>query len=111
MNTQPVKLIDAARALLATAEVVDEGLYFGGTINLESTPPSLRALFDEFEEVVNDQMLSFLDEIQEKISAFGIKVVFADGFEADVKDLQVFPTAGEVSFKLAASPAHAFRPA
>jgi hypothetical protein len=50
-------------------------------------------------------MFSFLDEIQEKIGSLTIKAVFDDGCEAPVKDLQVFPSTGEVSFKLAEVPA------
>jgi hypothetical protein len=46
-------------------------------------------------------MLSFLDEIQEEIGSLPIKVVFDDGYESPVKDLQVFPSTDDVSFKLA----------
>jgi hypothetical protein len=88
MITRTVILIDASRNVLATARVADEGPHYGGTIDLGSTPPALRALFDEFEEVVNDQVFSLVDEIQSKI------------------DLQVFPSTGAVSFKVVRSPAH-----
>jgi hypothetical protein len=111
MNTQTVKLIDRSRTIVATALVADEGAHFGGTIELASTPSALRAYFNEFEEIVNDQMLSFLDEIQAKIGSFGIKAIFEDGFEADVKDLQVFPSTGEVSFKLIGAPSLATKSA
>ncbi len=105
MNTRTVGLIDEYRNSLATARVVDEGEYYGGTIDLTCTPASVRALFEEFEETVNGQMFSFLDEIQEKIGALRIKVVFNDGCEAYASDLQVFPSTGDVSFKLAEVPA------
>ena len=111
MNTKPVKLIDKSRTLVATAQVTDEGPQYGGTIVLDSTPPALRAVFDEFEEIVNDQAFSFLDEIQAKIGAFGIRALFDDGFELEVKDLQAFPSTGDVSFKLVGSPAHAVKSA
>jgi hypothetical protein len=101
MNTRTVQLIDESRNVLARAEVTDEGEYYGGTIDLACTPPRVRLLFEEFEEIVNGQMFSFLDAIQERVGALAIKVVFDDGCEAQVKDLQVFPSAGEVSFKLA----------
>jgi hypothetical protein len=104
MGTRHVKLVDESRAVLATAEVADEGGYFGGTIDLRAAPAPLRALFDEFEEIVNGQMFAFLDEAQGKIDSLPIKAVFADGFEAPVKDLQVFPSASDVSFRLAGAP-------
>lgn len=83
------------------AQVADEGAYYAGTIDLRQAPASLRALFEEFEEVVNGQMFAFLDEVQERIGALSLKAVFENGPEACVRDLQVFPSTGEVSFKLA----------
>jgi hypothetical protein len=101
MNTKTMQLIDQSGTVLATAHVTDEGTHFGGTIDLATMPEALRRLFDEFEEIVNGQMLSFLDDIQDKIAAHTLKVVFADGTEAFVKDLQIYPGSGEVSFKVA----------
>lgn len=101
MIARNVQLIDPARTVLAIGRVVDEGDHFEGTIDLFLTPASLRELFDEFEEIVNEQSLSFLDEIQEKIGANRIKAIFEDGSEIDIKDLQVYPTTGDVSFQRA----------
>ena len=105
MNNQLVRLIDRSRAVLAVARVADEGGYFGGTIDLRSAPSELRALFEEFEEIVNGQMFVFLDEIQEKLGALAIRAVFEDGSEVNIKDLQVFPSTGDVSFRLGGVPA------
>jgi len=99
--TQHVRLVDRSRAVLAVAQVADEDGSFGGTIDLRSTPAELRALFEEFEEIVNGQMFVFLDEIQKKIGALPIRARFDDGSEADIHDLQVFPSTGDVSFRLA----------
>ncbi len=104
METRTVKLIDQSGKVVATAQVDDEGTYYGGTIDLRDTPPSLRALFEEFEEIVNGQMFAFLDDIQERIGALPLKVVFDTGQEVHVKDLQVFPSTGDVSFRLAEVP-------
>ncbi len=109
MNIRTVELIDKSRTVVATAKVTDEGTHFGGTIDLQLTPPELRSMFDEFEEVVNGQMFSFVDEIQSKIGLYAIKAIFDDGFEVNVSDLQVFPSAGDVSFKLVGTPALAKR--
>jgi hypothetical protein len=104
VNVRTVKLIDVSRNVLATAQVADEGGFMGGTINLSSTPADVRALFDEFEEIVNGQMFSLLDEVQARIGALSIKAIGDDGCEAAVRDLQVFPTTGDVSFKLVEVP-------
>jgi hypothetical protein len=101
MDMLNVTLIDSSRKVLATARVAEEGDRYGGTIDLCCTPASVRALFAEFEEIVNGQMLSFLDEIQDKIGALSVRAVFPSGREAAVKDLQVYPSTGEVSFRLA----------
>jgi hypothetical protein len=87
--------------VLAVAQVVEQADRCEGTIDLRSTPAPLRALFDEFEEIVNGQMFSFLDEIQAKIASLSIRAVFDNDREALVKELQVFPSTGDVSFKLA----------
>src|SRR5262249_41234658 len=60
MNTQTAKLVDPAGHVLATARVSDEGEHHGGTIVLNDMPAEQRQLFEEFEEIVNGQMLSFL---------------------------------------------------
>jgi hypothetical protein len=99
MHRYDIKLIDQSDAVLATAQVTEEGGHYGGTIDLRSTPADLRALFEEFEEIVNGQMFVFLDEIQERIGSFPIRAVFDDGLEVSVKDLQVFPGTNDLSFK------------
>ena len=61
-------------------------------------------MFEEFEELVNDQLFTHVDEIEEKIGALRLKAVFDTDHEAYVKDLQVFPGTGCVSFKLVEVP-------
>src|SRR5262245_54890427 len=100
MGTAFVRLLDKAGNQLATAEVVQRDAFFAGKIDLRGTPSAIRVLFDEFEEVVNDQAFSVVDEIQDKLEALSIKAVFADGTQADLFDLQVFPSVGDVSFRL-----------
>ena len=84
---------------LASAQVVDDGGYFWGTVDLGATPAHLRSLFEEFEEIVDGQMLSFLDEIQGRIASSPVRAVFDDGDEFEVADLQVYPTTGDISFR------------
>jgi hypothetical protein len=106
MSAKAVQLIDQSGTVLAKADVTDEGAHFRGTIDLAKMPESLRRLFVELEEIVNRQEFSFLDEIQNKIAATSLKVKFDDGTEALVKDLQIYPTTGDVSFKLAKESFH-----
>jgi hypothetical protein len=106
-TTRHVKLIDRHNSLVATAILVDEGDHYGGSIDLRMTPPEIRALFAEFEEIINGQMFAFLDDIQDKIAELSLRALFEDGAEADIQDLQVFPSAGEVSLRLARVPSHA----
>lgn len=102
-------LVDSTGRVLARASVQDEGKFYGGCIDLEMTPANVRTLFNEFEEIVNGQMFSFLDEIQGRMEMLHIKVQFDDGRVAPVTDLQVFPSTGEVSFRLANLPSAAVK--
>jgi hypothetical protein len=101
MDTQSVRFVDASGNFMATGHVNDEGGHYGGTIQVRELPSSTRELFEEFEETVNDQMLSLIDEIQARIGALRVKVVFSDGHESALHDLQIYPSTGDVSFKLA----------
>lgn len=100
MTERTVQFIDDTRNVVATARVTAEGNCFGGTIDLARLPGELRSLFEEFEEIVNGQMFSFVDEIQAKIAALPLRVVFDDGLATPVTDLQVYPSTGDVSFWL-----------
>jgi hypothetical protein len=104
MRTTAVRFIDAEGHVLATAQVTDEGTHFGGTVNLDGMPSTMRRVFDDFEEIVNGQMFSFLDEIEAKIRALPLRVLFGDAGEVPVRDLQIYPSTGDVSFKLAKEP-------
>ena len=103
MNTQSVQSIDQTAAVVATAQVVEKDGRFSGRVDLSPMPANLRQLFDEFEEIVNDQVFSLLDEVEEKIAAHALKVVLADGQPAPCDDLQVYPSTGRISFRLVCS--------
>jgi hypothetical protein len=104
--------MDQDRTVVAVARVVDEEGRYEGAVDLTRTPVSLRALFEEFEEIVNGQMFSFLDDIENKIAALSLKAAHDNnGVEAAVTELQVYPSTGEISFKLAEVPASRAKPA
>jgi hypothetical protein len=94
-----IKLLDPIGNLVATARVAEERGVWEGTIDLQGMPTEMRRLFEEFEEIVNGQMFSFLEDIQKKITALRLKGVYEDGLEANLHDLQIYPSTGEVSFK------------
>jgi hypothetical protein len=101
MSAKSIRLIDATGHALACGEVADRGEFYAGTIDLTCTPPKVRELFTEFEAIVNGQEFSCLDEIQQRNDALHATVVFLDGDRAPVTDLQVYPSAGTVSFRVA----------
>ena|ERR1700730_18279188 len=111
MNAHTIQLIDPSRKVVARANVAERGERFEGTIDLSCAPSAVLSLFEEFEEVVNGQLFSFLDDIQGKIASLPIQAVLDNGVEMRVEDLQVYPSTGKVSFKLAARAASTKKPA
>jgi hypothetical protein len=106
MKAIDVKLIDPCRNVVATAQLIKRANRLTGKIDLDPMPLRLRQQFEAYEEIVNGQEFSLLDEIEEQIDALGLKVVFQDGSEVAVEDLQVYPGTGRVSFKIVKEPAH-----
>src|SRR5947209_240722 len=111
MSSKTFKIIDTCRTVVATAEVTKRGDRFAGRIDLTPMPSRLRQQFEEYEEIVNGQVFSLLDEIEQQISNFALKVVLEDGSEAALTDLQVYPSTGRVSFKIVKQPAESTTPA
>ncbi len=108
MILQYVTLTDQQRRVIATAQVVERNGIFTGQIDLKSMPVSLKRLFKEYEEIVNSQVFSLLDEIEEKIESLHLKAEFEDGYEVALIDIQIYPTARKISFQVAKD--FAFRP-
>ena len=73
-----------------------------GTADLRSMPTELLELFSRFETAVDGQVLSSIDSIEDEIAALGLVVKTGDGCELPACDLQVFPAAGRISFRLPA---------
>lgn len=100
MISQRVTLIDQERQVIARAEVAEQDGAFVGRIDLSLMPMPLRQLFEEYEEIVNTHTFSLLDEIEEKIENLHLKVVFEDGYEAALADVQIYPSTNKVSFHM-----------
>jgi hypothetical protein len=63
-------------------------------------PVLLQRLFEEYEEIVNTHMFSCLDAIEEQIERLHLTVVFEDGHEAALTDVQIYPSTKKVSFQV-----------
>jgi hypothetical protein len=103
MNPQTVQLIDPKRNVVATANVAEKEALFAGHVDLASMPARLLRLFEEFEQIVNEQVLSLLDKIEDKISSAGLQAVFPGGQEVSIRDLQIYPSTSRISFRQAGS--------
>src|SRR4051812_27152885 len=99
MAHRPTYLLDPSHGRVAILDVSPFGDHFQGTVDLASSPLPLRTLFRDYEDVVEGQVFSRLDAIEEKVAAASLQVEFDDGTVADVEDLQVFPTREAISFK------------
>ena len=103
MAARHVKLIDPSRQVLAVGQGVVNHDRFEGQVDARALSPSLYRIFQEYEEIVNGQIFSLLDEMEERIRALGIKAVLDGGDEARIEDLQLYPSTGLISFKIAPS--------
>jgi hypothetical protein len=99
MSSQTVKLIDRDKKVVATAQVSELVGQFTGMADLSLMPVDLRRKLEEYEEIVEGQIFSLLDEVEESISCFEIKAVL-DGTEVPIEDLQIYPSTNRVSFKV-----------
>ena len=98
-ETGPAYLLDQSNRRVAVLSVTFTGTHYEGTIALDHTPPKLKRLFEEYEEIFEGQMFSLLDSIEEKIGVIPLKVSFENRTEANVEDLPVFPSTEAISFK------------
>lgn len=103
MSSQRVTIIDQSRQVVATVQVSEQDGCLAGQIDLGSMPATLQHQFEEYEEMVNQQMFSFLDDLEEKIERLFLNTVFADGNVAQLTDVQIYPSAKNVSFKVVAA--------
>ena len=103
MSSQRVTIIDQSRQVVATAKVSEQDGCFAGRIDLSPMPATLQHQFQEYEEMVNQQMFSFLDDLEAKIERLFLKAVFADGSVVQLTDVQIYPSTKSLSFKVVAA--------
>jgi hypothetical protein len=100
MSARTIKLLGSSGELLATGQVVLDGDHFEGSIDLSPMPASMLRAFQEFEELVNGQVFSLLDDIEQRINDLAIQVAFDEGRRGFVEDLQIYPSNGLTSFRV-----------
>ncbi|NOK20910.1 hypothetical protein [Corallococcus carmarthensis] len=93
------RLVDAQGNLIGRVRVSAKGGRWSGEIDLGGTAPSVVSLFTRFEEVVEGQMLSFLDDVETEISRLGARLLVAGEEALAVEDLQIYPAPRVVSFR------------
>ncbi len=99
MGDRPLSLVQPTAGKIVSFDVALSDALYRGTASLDHTPPTIRRLFECFEEYVNGQVFPLADEVEEEIDALGLRIAFADGSESPAEDLQVYPSTGRVSFR------------
>lgn len=96
-------LLDKLRQPVARIEVSGRcGDYRIGRLVIEWLPPDLKAALAEYTEVIESQMLSFIDEARERVLSFGLSAIDDNSERAlKVEDLQI-SSARTVAIKLEA---------
>lgn len=92
-------LYDHSHNLLATATVIRYGDRYIGTADTAKMPPSARRIFERFEKLMDDQVVSILEAAAQEIALMDIISVSDDGTVASLEDVQILPRARTVSFK------------
>lgn len=95
-----IQFLNRTYYVVAQAEVTESDGLFRGTIDLALMPVRVRRVFEEYEEIVNNQSLGLLDEIEDKISDLALHVSFGESTAFTVEDLQIHPNSARVSFRL-----------
>lgn len=94
-------LIDSQKNILAkiTVSKIDGNLYIG-TITDDYLPDNIRQTFLRYQEIINGQMFSLLDDIETEISRFGLAVSQPDSLKPlKIFDLQMMSD-GKISFRV-----------
>ena len=108
--SQKVNLIDETGAIVAVAQVDRKQELFSGSIDLRNMPSDMLRTFQEYEDVVNDQTFSLLDQIQDDVERLHLKVQFENGRQEVLDDLQIYPSDSVLSFKVKTAVAAAANP-
>ena len=99
-----VFLIDENASKVAEFQITDEeDGWFLGKVIWQTMPSDMRRALDWYDEIVRDQMLSYLDDALARIQTFELKAVFPDGSAHKTYSLHI-TTNDEVSFRTSPVP-------
>lgn len=99
---EPKYLVDKDSNVLGNLDVhaVENGLYRGELLSAK-LPPELLDALRELEEIVDDQVFSLLDEVQDRIDRFELAVQCTPGGPTRrIEDVQLFE-GRRISFRVA----------
>jgi hypothetical protein len=104
MKAERLNLVDACGNCLADFNMVaEEDGWFVGSLHSAQFTPEIRAALDWYDEVIENQMLSYLDQATKAVERFGFRVRFANGTMSTVYSLHVGAN-NEVSFRITPVP-------
>jgi hypothetical protein len=96
--SEKITIFDPQGADVGVADVSNEDGLFTGTVDLSAMPAAMLNKFAEYENIVNNQMFSFLDRIEEEIASLGLRARLG-GAEVELDDVQMYPTDCTISFR------------
>ena len=76
---------------------------YSGSVDVTEMPPIVHQLFDRYNQIVENQVLSLLDEVEMDIQSLGLYAVLDGQDRVEVTDIQLFPGARQISFLPAVS--------
>ena len=103
MSDTNVLLLDSRGNILAELLVSDEEGWFSGRVLSQRFPSELASDLARYDEVVEHQMLSYLDEALAAVEHWGLEVRFRDGSTHPVYSLHISQP-NEVSFRVTPVP-------
>jgi hypothetical protein len=99
-ESRKVYLIGPDDNTLAELLIADEEEgWFTGRVVRQNFPPELQRALAWYDEVVQDQMLSYLDDAVAAVQTFALQARFPDGSTHPTYSLHISPS-NEVSFRI-----------
>lgn len=99
MNAERVVLADPAGNVVAELLLsAEQDGWFTGTLHSQRLAPQLKKALDWYDEVVENQMLSFLDEATAGVEQFGLCVRYPSGLSMKLYSLHI-DQQNQVSFR------------
>lgn len=100
MSTSKIQVLNSEQQEIALLNVTWSGDQYQGTIVLDNTPCETLALFKQFDEYVNTQCFSLVDDVEDAILAACPWVKFSNGQIAETTMLDVYPSTKNVVLKI-----------